>query len=55
MCTIEYQSDSLDDETIDCFIVEFLWIEQDKFIPCPSLKTIHKNWQEELKFAFDVS
>ena len=55
MHTIEYHSNGSADETSNCFIVEFIWLAQAKLVPCSSLKPIHKNRQEELKFTFDVS
>ena len=36
-------------------VAEFVWPAQTKLVNCPSLKPIHKNQQEDLKFTFDVS
>jgi hypothetical protein len=46
---------SSEDETNDCLVAEFMCPAQAKSLAYPSLKPIHKNWQEEMKFTFDVS
>ena len=33
----------------------FVWPSKDKLSTCPSLKPVQKNWQNEMKFTFDVS
>ena len=44
-------SNCSDDEDKDVYDAEFVWPSNDS---C-SLKLIHKNWQENMKFTFDVS
>ena len=44
-------SNCSDDEDKDVYTAEFVWPSNDS---C-SLKLIHKNWQENMKFTFDVS
>jgi hypothetical protein len=53
--TIESHSDGSNDETSNCFVAKFVWPTQARSVPCSSLKPIHKNQQEEMKFTFDVS
>lgn len=55
MHVIESYYDSPDDENKECYAAKFLWPTQNKLITCPSLKLIHKNRQEDLKFTFDDS
>jgi hypothetical protein len=47
--------DSSDDESKDVYAAEFTWSSNDKVNTCASLRPIHKNRQEEMKFTFDVS
>jgi hypothetical protein len=54
MHVIGYHSDSPNDENKDCFVAEFVWPTQAKSIACSSLKPIHKNQQEDMKFTFKV-
>jgi len=44
-----------DDEGKDIYAAEFVWPSNDKSCTCGSLKPILKNWQESMKFTFDVS
>ena len=44
-----------DDEGKDVYTAEFVWPSNDKPCTCGSLKPIHKNRQENMKFTFDVS
>ena len=37
------------------YAAEFVWPSKAEPSTCPSLKPIHKNQQEEVKFTFDVS
>jgi hypothetical protein len=53
MHVIESYSDSSDDENKECCIAEFVWPTRNKSFTCPSLKLIHKNWQEDMEFTFD--
>ena len=52
---LEYHSDSLDDESKEVYVAEFVWSPSDKPSTCSSLKLINKNQKEEIKFTFDVS
>ena len=52
---VEYDSDSSDDEDKEVYAAEFVWPTSSKPSTCTSLKLIQKNWQEEMKFTFDVS
>ena len=51
---VDCKSDS-DDEKKEVNVAEFIWPLEAKPCSCSSLKTIQKNWQEEARFAFDVS
>ena len=55
MYVVECYYDSSDDGTNDCLVAEFMCPAQAKSLTYPSLKPIHKNWQEQMKFTFDVS
>jgi hypothetical protein len=55
MHVIECHSDGSDDETSHCFVATCVWPTQARSIPFSSVKPIHKNRQEEMKFTFDVS
>ena len=48
-------SNCSDDEGKDIYAAEFVWPSNDKPCTCGSLKPILKNWQESMKFTFDVS
>jgi hypothetical protein len=39
----------------DVYAVEFYWLSKAKSYACDSLKTVHKNRQEEIKFIFNVA
>ena len=52
---LDHDSDSSDDESKEVYATAFVWPSKAKPGPVPSLKPIQKNWQEELKFTFDVS
>jgi hypothetical protein len=54
MHAIECHSNGSGDETSNCFVAEFVWPAQARSVPYSSLKPIHKNQQEEMKFTFDV-
>jgi hypothetical protein len=51
MHVIGYHSDNSNDENIDCFVAESVWPTQAKSVACSSLKPIHKNQQEDMKFT----
>lgn len=53
MHAIEYDSDSSTDSDDDVYMAEFVWPSKKKALSCSSL--VHKGWQDELKFTFDVS
>ena len=53
--TLEYHSDSSDDESKDVYAAEFVWSPNDKPSTCASLKPIPKNRHDEVKFTFDVT
>ena len=44
-----------DDEDNNVYAAEFAWPSNNKFCTCGSLKPIQKNWQDNIKFTFDVS
>ena len=52
---LDHDSDSSDDESKEVYAAEFVWPSKAKPSSVPSLKPIQKNFQEELKFTFDVS
>ena len=52
---LEYHSDSLDDESKEVYVAEFVWSPSDKPSTCSSLKPINKNSKDEVKFTFDVT
>jgi hypothetical protein len=47
--------DTSDDESCDVHAAEFAWSSKDKAHTCASLKPIHRNRRDEMKFTFDVS
>jgi hypothetical protein len=47
--------DTSDDENSNAYASEFTWSSNDKARTCASLKLIHRNWHDEIKFTFDVS
>jgi hypothetical protein len=49
------ESNYLDDEGKDVYAAEFAWPSNDKPCTCSSLKPIQKNWQDNIKFTFEVS
>ena len=53
--TFDVVSDCSDDESKECNAAEIRWPAENKLVTCPSLKPIHKNRGEEVKFTFDVS
>ena len=48
-------NDSSDDKNGEVYAAEFVWPSKAKSYSCASLKPIHKNRQEDIKFIFDVS
>jgi hypothetical protein len=47
--------DASDDESGDVYDAEFAWSSKDKAHTCTSLKPIHRNQWDEIKFTFDAS
>jgi hypothetical protein len=47
--------DTSDDENGDVYAAEFAWSFKDKPCTCASLKPIHRNQRDEMKFTFNVS
>jgi hypothetical protein len=47
--------DTSDDERGDIYAAEFAWSSKDKAHTCTSLKPIHRNRQDKMKFIFSVS
>ena len=52
---VRCDSNCLDDEGKDVYTAEFVWPSSYKPCACGSLKPIHKNRQDNMKFTFDVS
>jgi hypothetical protein len=53
--TIEYSSDSSDDEEADVCIAEWSWGSKTKPFICSSLKPASKSQQDEMHYTFDVA
>jgi hypothetical protein len=47
--------DASDDESGNVCATEFAWSSKDKAHTCASLKPIHRNQRDEMKFTFNVS
>jgi hypothetical protein len=57
-CNVNYvdcDSDSSSNESNDVYVAEFCWPSKTKSYACDSLKPVHKNRLEEIKFTFDVT
>jgi hypothetical protein len=52
---VDCDSVSSSDKFNDVYTTEFCWPSKAKSYACDSLKPVHKNRQEEIKFTFDVS
>jgi hypothetical protein len=52
---VDCDSDSSSDESNEVYAAEFCWPSKTKSYACDSLKLVHKNQQEEIKFTFDVA
>jgi hypothetical protein len=52
---VDCDSDSSIDESNDVCATKFCWPSKAKSYSCDSLKSVHKNHQEEIKFTFDVA
>jgi hypothetical protein len=46
---------SSDDESSEVLTAEFVWLSKAKSLTCDVLKLIHKNWQDDIKYMFDVT
>jgi hypothetical protein len=51
---LNYESDNLDDCGEDVYAAKFTWSSKDTPHTCASLKLVHRNRQDEMKFIFDV-
>jgi hypothetical protein len=52
---IDNCSDCSDDDNKEFLADEIRWPAENKLVTCPSLKLIHKNQNEKIKFTFDFS
>jgi hypothetical protein len=52
---VDDHSDCSDDDNKEIYPAEIKWPAENKMVTCPSLKLIHKNRVEEMKFTFDFS
>jgi hypothetical protein len=48
-------SDDSDDDNKEFLAAKIKWLVENKLVTCPSLKLIHKNQNEEMKFTSDLS
>ena len=48
-------SDDSDDDNKELLAAKIKWQAENKLVTCPSLKPIHKNRNEKMKFTFDFS
>jgi hypothetical protein len=51
---VEHNQSSSDDEPKEVYTAEIVWPEQAKSSACPSLQSVQKKLQEEVKFTFNV-
>jgi hypothetical protein len=52
---VDCDSDSSTEKSNDVYAAEFCWPFKAKYYCCDSLKLVHKNQQEEIKFTFDIA
>ena len=52
---VDHDYDRLDNEGKEVYTAESVWPSKAKPYSCPSLMSTQKNWQDEMKFTFDVS
>jgi peptide methionine sulfoxide reductase MsrB len=52
---VDSDSKSSSNESNDVYAAKFCWPSKAKSYSCDSLKPVHKNRQEEIKFTFDVA
>jgi hypothetical protein len=53
--TIEYSSESSNDEDADICVAEWSWESKSKPFVCSSLKPASKSQQDEMRYTFDVA
>jgi hypothetical protein len=53
--TVEYSSDSSDDEDADMSVAEWSWWSKSKPFMCSNLKPAFKSRQDEMRYTFDVA
>jgi hypothetical protein len=53
--TVEYSSESSDDEEVDVCVAEWSWGSKSKPFVCSTLKPASKSRQDEICYAFDVA
>jgi CO dehydrogenase/acetyl-CoA synthase beta subunit len=53
--TVEYSSESSDDEEADMCVAEWSWGSKSKPFVCSSLKSAFKSRQDEIRYTFDVA
>ena len=52
---VAYDSSDSENESSDVFVAEFVWPSKAKSLTCDSLKPVHKNRQDDVKFTFDAA
>jgi hypothetical protein len=52
---VEHSSESSDDEFSKVLTSEFVWPSKAKSLTCDALKLTHKEWQDDIKYTFDVA
>jgi hypothetical protein len=53
--TVEYSSESSDDEEADMCVAEWSWRSKSKPFVCSNLKSASKSRQDEMRYNFDVA
>ena len=48
---VDDYSDDSDDDNKECLVSEIKWPLENKLVTFPSLRLIHKNWNEEMKLS----
>jgi hypothetical protein len=51
---VECDQNSSDDESMEVYAAEMVWLRQTKYSACSSLQPVQKKRQEEVKFTFNV-
>jgi len=52
---LDCDSENSDDDSNEVLAAEFIWPLKAKPYSCSSLKPVHKNRREDMKFTFDVA